>query len=236
MVNTEYETHETQLQQRRQDSRLFIRQVLTPIATALGDDYEVELPDNIMNEGTGYIVMPDGKRLIFNYEKLNAGKGQLDVRGDLVVENIRLHDHLPNGKHNPHINVTVTRSAVDIALDIKRRLLPKYEALVNDALHDWRDSEKKTRHIASESARYLEASCSMLRPSPHNGPSAYSAQFNIYSNRRDSRIMSGNVTVYADHAEFNRLTNVPAAQALQILKLLAEADGRTCDDKEEACK
>src|SRR5215216_6395499 len=114
MVNTEYERHETQLQQRRQDSRLFIRQVLTPIATALGDDYQVELPDDIMNEGTGYIVMSDGKRLNFNYEKLNAGKGQFDVRGNLTVENISLHDHLPNGKTNPHINVTVTRPAVDI--------------------------------------------------------------------------------------------------------------------------
>ena len=227
MLNTQYETYETQLQQRRQQSRLFIRQSLTPIATALGEGYEVQLPEDITTEGTGYIVMPDGKRLIFYYENLNAGKGQFDVRGDLTVENIRLNDHLPNGKDNPHINVTVTRSAVDIARDIKRRLLPKFETIVNDALEHWRDSEAKKRQIASESAQYVEASCGMLRPSPHTSPSAYSAQFNIYSNRRDSHIMSGTVTVYADHAEFNRLTNVPAAHALQILKLLAEADGRT---------
>lgn len=230
MLNTEYETHQTQLQQRRQDSRLFICQVLTPIATALGDDYEVELPDNMMNEGTGFIVMPDGKRLIFNYEKLNAGKGQFDVRGDLKVENISLNDHLPNGRDNPHINVTVTRSAVDIARDIKRRLLPTYEAIVNDALQNWRDSETKKRHIASESGKYVEASCGMLRPSQHTRPSAYSAQFHIHSNRRDSRIIYGDVMVYADHVDFNRLSNVPAVQALQIVKLLAEADGRTRDD------
>src|SRR5215212_1720573 len=111
MVNTDYERHEIQLQQRRHDSRLFIRQVLTPIAAALGDDYQVAFPEDIMNEGTGYIVMPDDKRLNFNYEKLNAGKGQFDIRGDLTVENISLHDHLPNGRNNPHINVTVTRSA-----------------------------------------------------------------------------------------------------------------------------
>ena len=41
-------------------------------ATALGDDYQVALTEDIMNEGTGYIVMPDGKRLNFNYEKLNT--------------------------------------------------------------------------------------------------------------------------------------------------------------------
>src|SRR5215217_1681096 len=233
MLNTGYERHETQLQQQRHDSRLFIRQVLTPIATALGDDYQVALPEDIMNEGTGYIVTPDGKRLNFNYEKLNAGKGQFDVRGDLTVENISLHDHLPNGRHNPHINVTVTRSAVDIARDIKRRLLPTYEAIVNDALTNWRDSEAKKRHIASESAKYVEASSGMLRPSPHNSLCAYSAQFHIHSNRRDSRIIYGDVMVYADHVDFNCLSNVPAVQALQIVKLLAEADGRT-DDREKA--
>jgi len=229
MVNTDYERYETQLHQRRQDSRLFIRQVLAPIATALGDDYQVELPEDIMNEGTGYIVMPDGKRLIFNYEKLNAGKGQFDVRGDLTVEDISLHDHVPNGRKNPHINVTVTRSAVDIARDIKRRLLPPYEAIVNDALQNWRDSEAKKRHIASESAKYVEASCGMLRPSPRNTLCTYSAQFHIHSNRRDSRTMYGDVLVYADHVDFNRLSNVPAVQALQIIKLLAEADSRTDD-------
>lgn len=226
MVATEYETHERELQERRQQSRAFILRTLTPIATALGDGYEVELPKDIMNEGTGYIVTPDSKRLIFNYEKLNAGKGQFDVRGDLTVENISLHNHIRNGS-NPHINVTVTRLAADIARDIKRRLLPAYEAIVNTALQAWRESEAKKRHIASESANYVEASSGMLRPSGHTSPSEYSAQFHISSNRRDSRIMSGTVTVYADHVEFNRLSNVPAAQALQILKLLAEADGRT---------
>lgn len=229
MLNTDDDRHETQLQQRRQDSRLFIRQVLTRIATALGEDYQVALPEDIMNEGTGYIVMPDGKRLNFNYEKLNAGKGQFDVRGDLTVENISLHDHVTNGRNNPHINVTVTRSAVDIARDIKRRLLPTYEAIVNDALQNWRDSEARKRHIAFESAKYIEASCGMLRPSPHNSLCAYSAQFHIHSNRRDSRIIYGDVMVYADHVDFNRLSNVPAVQALQIIKLLAEADGRIDD-------
>jgi hypothetical protein len=121
MVSTDYDL---QLQQRRQESRAFILRASTPIATALGEGYEVELPQDIMHEGTGYIIMPDGKRLIFNYEKLNAGRGQFDVRGDLTVENISLHNHLPHGKHNPHINVTVTRPSVDIARDIKRRLLP----------------------------------------------------------------------------------------------------------------
>jgi hypothetical protein len=226
MVATEYETHERELQERRQQSRAFIRRTLTEIATALGDGYEVELPNDISHEGTGYIVTPDGKRLNFNYEKLNAGKGQFDVRGDLTVENISLHNHVQNGS-NPHINVTVTRPAADIARDIKRRLWPAYEAIVNTALQAWRESEARTRHIASESANYVEASCGMLRPSGHTSPSEYSAQFHISSNRRDSRIMSGTVTVYADHVEFNRLSNVPAAQALQILKLLAEADGRT---------
>src|SRR5690242_12921133 len=118
------------LQQRRQESRAFMLHTLTPIASALGQGYEVELPRDITYEGTGYIVMPDGKRLIFNYETLNAGRGQFDVRGDLTVENISLHNHLPHDKHNPHINVTVTRAPVDIARDIKRRLLPNYEAIV----------------------------------------------------------------------------------------------------------
>ena len=120
----EYETYETALRDRRQQSRTFILQALTPIATALGGGYEVELPQNIMHEGTGYIVMPDGKRLHFNYEKLNAGKGQFNVQGDLTVENISLRDHLPNGRENPHINVTATRQPLDIARDINRRLLP----------------------------------------------------------------------------------------------------------------
>ena len=223
----EYETHETALRDRRQQSRTFILQALTPIATALGDGYEVELPQNIMHEGTGYIVMPDGKRLHFNYEKLNAGKGQFNIQGDLTVENISLRNHIPNGRANPHINVTVTRPAADIARDIKRRLLPAYLALVNDALQHWRESEAKTRHIASESAKYVGASCGMLRTSQITAPGPYSAQFHIYSNQSGARIMSGTVTVYADHVEFNRLSNVPADQALQIIKLLAEADGRT---------
>ena len=214
-------------------SRAFMRETLTRIATALGDGYEVELPQNITHEGTGYIVMPYTKRLIFNYEKLKAGKGQFDVRGDLTVENISLRDHLPNGRQNPHINVTATRQAVDIARDIKRRLLPEYEALVNDALQNWRDSEAKKRHIASESAKYVEASCGMLRPSQHSTPSDYSAQFHVYSNHRDRRIMFGDVTVYADHVDFNRLGNIPAAQALEIVKLLAETDGRTGADTKE---
>ena len=235
MASTAPESHQTDLQERRLDSRAFIREALSRIATALGDDYEVELPQDITIEGTGYILTPDGKRLNFNYEKLQAGKGQFDVRGDLTVENIRLHDHLPNGRHNPHINVTVTRPAVDIARDIKRRLLPPYEAILNDALQNWRDSEARKRNIASESAKYVDASRRMLRPSQHNTPSAYSAQFHIYSNRRDSRIIYGDVLVYADHVDFNRLSNVPAAQALGIVKLLAEADGRISDDRKVGC-
>lgn len=226
MVSTDYDL---QLQQRRQESRAFILRALTPIATALGHGYEVELPQDIRYEGTGYILMPDGKRLTFNYEKLNAGKGQFDVRGDLTVENIPLHNYLPHGKHNPHINVTVTRPSVVIARDIKRRLLPDYEAIVLASLERWRETEATKRNVVSESAKYIEASCGMLRSSPHNSESVYSAQFHISSNRRDFRIMSGTVTVYADHAEFNRLSNVPASQALQIIKLLAEADGRTGD-------
>jgi hypothetical protein len=235
MATTAHDSHQTDVQERRLASRAFMREALSRIATALGDDYEVELPQDISIEGTGYILTPDGKRLNFNYEKLHAGKGQFDVRGDLTVENIRLHDYLPNGRHNPHINVTVTRAAVDIARDIKRRLLPAYEAIVNDALQNWRDSEARKRNIASESAKYVDASRGMLRPSQHNTPSAYSAQFQIYSNRRDSRIMYGDVEVCADHANFNRLSNVPAAQALQIVKLLAEADGRTGDDRKAGC-
>jgi ketosteroid isomerase-like protein len=226
MVTTD---HDLQLQQRRQESRAFMLRALTPIATALGEGYEVELPQDITHEGTGHIVMPDGKRLTFNYEKLNAGRGQFDVRGDLTVENISLHNHLPHGKHNPHINVTVTRPPVDIARDIKRRLLPAYEAIVLASLQRWRDIEATKRNIVSESAKYIEASCGMLHSSPHNSESVYSAQFHIYSNQRDSRIISGTVTVYADHAEFNRLSNVPTSQALQIITLLAEADGRTGD-------
>ncbi len=97
MVSTDHESHQTDLKQSRLDSRAFMRQALTRIATALGDGYEVELPQDIMHEGTGHIVMPDGKRLNFNYEKLNAGKGQFNVRGDLTVENISLRDHLPTG-------------------------------------------------------------------------------------------------------------------------------------------
>ena len=146
-----------------------------------------------------------------------------------------MHDHLPSGSHNPHINVTVTRPAVDIARDIKRRLLPPYEAILNDALQNWRASEARKRNIASESAKYVDASRGMLRPSQRGSPSAYSAQFHIYSNRHDSRIMYGDVAVYADHVDFNRLSNVPAAQALEIVRLLAEADGRTHDDRKEGC-
>ncbi len=118
---------------------------------------------------------------------------------------------------------------MDIARDINRRLLPEYEAIVNHALQNWRDSEAKKRNIASESAKYVEASCGMLRASQHSSPSAYSAQFHLYSNHRDRRMIYGDVTVYADHVDFNRLSNVPADQALQIVKLLAEADGRTGD-------
>lgn len=89
--------------------------------------------------------MPDGKQLIFNYEKLNAGRGQFDVRGDLTVENISLHNHLPHGTRNPYINVTVTRPSADIARDIKRRLLPNYEAIVLAALEHWRTTEATKR-------------------------------------------------------------------------------------------
>ena len=230
MVSTD---HDLQVQQRRQESRAFILRALNPIAAALGEGFEVELPQDITYEGTGYILMPDGKRLIFNYEKLNAGRGQFDVRGDLTVENISLHNHLPHGTRNPHINVTVTRPSADIARDIKRRLLPNYEAIVLAALEHWRTTEATKRNIESESTKYIEASCGMLRSAPHNRESVYSAQFHISSNRRDSRIMSGTVTVYADHAEFNRLSNVPASQALQIIRLLAEADGRTGDHSAE---
>ena len=80
MVATEYETHERQLQERRQQSRAFILRTLTPIAAELGDGYEVELPKDIMNEGTGYIVTPDSKRLIFHYESLEMREFKLQLK------------------------------------------------------------------------------------------------------------------------------------------------------------
>lgn len=153
---------------------------------------------------------------------LGSGKDLVEVTGRFP-EDTDAHGHaiwsMPYGKKTPSINVSLwKKTGEQIASDIRRRLFPEYEPLLEEALKrvkEHREYEKETEGAGERLAKLVGG-----KWNPKNG------EVNLYHSRELPEHL-GDIKVSGEQVTFERFrTTVPEAEAMLKALITARRVGR----------